>query len=277
MISIAAARTTALGALINSPLFAWENRAAAATLGGTTTLAGGPASNAVNGNTHSFWLPDISGTTAAFNVQFSAARTVSFVAIVAHNVATLSASVQVRRSTNGGANWSDAGAGTVTPTTDAPIAFRMVTTGADAADWQLYFTGLTASDPLAVGVAFFGDDLVMPQSFYQGFAPILTPTEVELQSNVSIGGNYLGSSVIKRGSSLQCAFEHIEPTFFRAASWLSFQRHFNEGRPAFCAWRPAKYASDLHYLWRDGPTLRPTNDGPRDLMAVQMQARVYEG
>lgn len=272
-IAISAGRTTALGTQTNHPFFAWENLAAAATLGGTTTLTGGAASNAVNMNTHSYWLPDVSTTTASLIVDLGSAASIGFAAIVAHNLFTYGGSVQVRRGTDG-VSWSDAGAGSVTPTNNSPIAWRWV--ASSYRYWQFYFTGLTSGDDLAVGVAFLGNELVMPRPFYQGFSPILTPTEVELQSNVSVGGNYLGSSVIKRGSTLQAEWNNLSPTFVRGTSWLSFQRHFNDGLPFFFGWRPAKYPQDIHYAWRQGGTIRPNNSGPKDWMSLGIDARVYE-
>lgn len=277
-IAISAARTSALGTEINNPFFAHLNLAASlsATMGGTATVTGGAASNALNGNTFSYWLPDVTSTEAALSAQFSSARTISFVGIAAHNLADYGATVAVQRSSDG-SSWTDAGAGTVTPTDNSPICFRMVTSGQSYAYWRIRITGLTSGDDIAIGVALFGDDLVLPRRVYQGFSPILTPTEVEFQSNVSVGGNYLGSSVIKRGSRVQISLQNLDPTFVRGTGWLAFQRAFNDGSPAFFAWRPAKYPQDIHYIWRDGEVVRPENSGPRDLMSLSLQARVYEG
>lgn len=273
-IAISAARTTALGTETNHPFFAWENLAASATLSGTTTLTGGAASNAVNGNTHSYWLPDISGTSARFIVDLGSATSITFAAVAAHNLSSFSgAYCQVRRSSDN-VSYSDAGANTITPTDNSPMAFRM--SGQTYRYWEFNFANLTAGDDLAVGVAFFGNDLVMPRPFYQGFSPILTPTEVELQSNVSVGGNYLGSSVIKRGSTLSAEWNNLSATFVRGTSWLAFQRHFNDGLPFFFGWRPAKYPQDIHYAWRQGGTIRPNNSGPKDWMNLGIDARVYE-
>jgi len=270
-----AARTTALDGQVNNPFVAWDNLAATATLGGTATLADGGRSNAVTGTTYDYWLPNVTATTAQFQVTFGSAIAISFASIAAHNLFTLGASVSLQRSTNGGANWSDAGGGVHTPTDNTPIAFRVVTTGADAADWRFNVTGLTASDPLYIGVAFFGNDLVIPQRLYQGFTPVIVPTEVQLQSNVSVGGNLLGSSVIAEGSTLSLGIDHLTPAFIRGALFKSFMTAFNRGGGFFVAWRPSDYAQDIHYAWRDGAVIRPTNSGPRDFMSFGIAARVY--
>lgn len=277
-IAISLARQDALAALsyVDNPFLAWSNLGASATLGGTTTLAGGQASKAFNGKTYNYWLPDVAATTARLSVQFASARTISFVGIAAHNLGTLGASVRVQRSTDG-VSWTDAGAGLLAPTDDGPLGWRMVTSGQDYAYWSLYITGLTASDPVAIGVAFFGDDMVIPQRFYSSFAPVITPTEVALQSNVSQGGNLVGTHVVQRGSRLSTEIAHLQASFIRGTDWKAFQTAFNEGAPAFFGWRPDTYPEDLHYLWRDGPVLQPQNMGIRSLMSVGLQARVYEG
>ena len=275
-IATAPSRASILADQVNNPFVAHVNIGATATLGGTAGVTGGGASNAVNGNTYSYWLPNVTSTTANLRFTFGSARTVSFAAIEAHNLADYGATISVQRSTDGGVNWNDAGAGPVTPADNRAIAWRMVTVGNDAADWRFQITGLTSGDDIAIGVAFLGDELVIPRRLYQGFSPILTPTEVGLQSNVSVGGHLLGSSVVQQGSTLQADITNVDPSFLRGADWLAFQRAFNRGTPAFFAWRPTKYGTDLHYIWRDGQVIRPTNSGPRDLMALQIAARAYE-
>ena len=169
---------TAAGYLEN-PFVAWNNSAALSTtiLGGTSTLTDGAAANAVSGTTYDYWLPDVTGTTARFEVKFPAALGINCAAIAAHNLADLGGSIALRRSTDGGASYSATGlGGTITPTDNGPIVFRVASTGIDAAAWQFNFTGLTAGDPLFVGVAFFGTDMIFPRRFYKDFAPVLSPT-----------------------------------------------------------------------------------------------------
>lgn len=280
MIATASARATALASAgqTENPFAAWNNQAATATLSsGDPVLTDGALANAVSGTTYDYWLPSVTGSTVSFFVTFPAARTISFVGIAAHNLATLGANVRVQRSTTGtGGPWTDAGAGLVTPTDNSPIGFRMVTSGNDAADWRILFSGLTASAPLYVGVVFFGNDMVFPSRFYKDFAPNIRPTEVQLQSNVSVGGNLLGNSIIAQGSTINAQIRHLTPAFVRG-DMLEFIPHFNAGKGFFFAWRPNTYAQDMAYAWREGATLRPVNSGPRDYMAIEMGMRAYEG
>jgi len=258
----------------NNPFAAWENKAAGKTYGGTTALAAGPAANAFAPGTYNYWLPDVTTTSATLTVDMGAAVSARFMALEAHNVGTLGATVAAQHSPDG-TTWTDCGAGSATPDDDRALAWRL----ADISRryWRWSFTGLTSGDPLAVGVAFIGEDMVFPRRFYQGFAPVITPTEVQLQSSVSVGGNLLGSTVVVSGSTMQASFQNIPAAFVRGDDFKSMMRAFNRGFPMFFAWRPLKYGQDLHYIWRDGATIRPDNAGPRDLMAFGIEARVYEG
>lgn len=260
----------------DNPFALWENKAIGATLVSTlATAADGPKDNAITGTTYDYWKPVVVGTTADFRITITS-QTIACVGIASHNLGTLGATVAVQRSVDSGANWLDGGAGSITPTDDSPMIFRMVASGADAADWRVLITGLSASDPVAVAVISFGSELIFPVRFYSGFAPIITATEVELQSNVSQGNHLLGSSVVSRGSMLEATFQHVDPAFVRG-DMKPFQLHFNAGGGLFFAWRPATYASDVHYCWRESGVVRPSNDGGRDFMAFTLAMRSHDG
>lgn len=162
------------------------------------------------------------------------------------------------------------------PADDGPILHRIVATAAQGIRWRI--GAVTGADTVTVGVAFAGPELRVPRKMFRDVAPILTPTEIELQANVSEGGELLGSAVVRRGSMLELELSLIPDTFFRGGDWLAFQRAWNEGAPAFLAWRPAGYPQDLHYGWRPqgGGVLRPVITGPLAFMGATLQARVHE-
>lgn len=164
----------------------------------------------------------------------------------------------------------------IIPEADDPLAWYFADTSGAAFRFRFYSTA-GAPGAVGVGVAFIGAVMTMDRPFYQGYAPIIRPTEVELQSNVSAGGHLLGSAVVKRGSRLQMDFANLSDSFVRGDDFAGFMEHFNEGGAAFVAWRPTKYPDDLHYFWRDGATIRPTNSGPKALMGLTIEGRVYEG
>lgn len=256
----------------NNPFVAWNNIAANGTLSGTAVVTGGERENAIVGSTYNKWRPLVTAGSAIFSVDFGAATTISFAAMVAHNLATTGGAVVPEYSTNG-STWVNPGFGGTTPDDNGVMAFRFVATSARY--WRFSFTAVPIGSTLSAGVMFFGNETIIPRRFYQGFSPILTPTEVQLQSNVSVGNELLGSSVIGRGSTLQTTVQYVDPDFVRGADWLAFQRHFNDGGGSFLGWRPDKYPQDIHYGWRNGPVIRPDNAGPRDLMSFNVQMQVY--
>lgn len=273
MIYTTAARASALAAVGQSdnPFVAWNNLAATATLSGTNVLADGARANAVTGTTYDRWRPDIGGTMANLICDLGTAQAVGCAGIAAHNAATFGASVRVAYSSDD-ITYTDA-SDLVTPTDNSAIFLRF--NSVSARYWRFRFTSLTAGDLLSVGVAFLGQELILDR-FYQGFAPPIVPTEVQLQSNVSVGGNLVGSSVVAQGSTLSAQITNVAAATIRSASFLSFMRHFNEGKPIFFGWRPLTFAQDAWYCWRDGAVIRPESAGVRDLMNFTLNARAYE-
>lgn len=259
----------------NNPFVAWDNLAATATLSGSTPADDGAYANAVTGTTYDYFTPTTGAGTVEFRAKFGSAKALTFAGIAAHNLGEHGMSAYVEYSTNNGASWTDGGAGVINPDDDSPIAWRM--NGDASADfWRVRLVGGSASKVPSLGVVFFGDDLVIPTRIYQGFAPRITPTEVALQSNVSIGNHLLGSSVVFQGSRISAGFTLVSPTFIRG-DFKPFQTAFNSGQPCFFGWRPEKYADDLHYCWRDGGVIRPDNSGPKDYMGFNLDMRCHDG
>lgn len=279
-ISSARAALLAAAGTQSNPIIAWENLAATATI---TTNRGAPidgsAINAVSGTTFDAWEPntDVSVGNIIFQCDMGSAVAPDFVGLVGHNGAAIGVtSVTVQHSPDA-STWTTV-SGSMLTAAMGGISDGFYFSGAPARQyWRVVFNGVPALAQLSVAGIFIGNVLTVPDRFYQGFAPVITPTEVELQSNVSAGGNLLGSSVTKRGSRIGLNFDHLPQSFVRGARWMAFQRAFNDGNPAFLAWRPTKYGQDLHYIWRDGAVIRPSNSGPKDYMSAQVEARVFEG
>lgn len=255
----------------NNPVIAHVNEGASATVSTTTGTEGAAAVNAVSGATYNFWSCTPSGgNLARIQFVFASAVTLNFVGIAAHNLGDLGATVKVQHSLNSGGSWIDSAAGSVSPADNAAIGFRFQ--DVTATHWRLTISGVSAD--VVIGLVLLSREIVIPDRIYQGYAPPLTPTQVDLQSNVSEGGHLLGSSVVRMGSAATASFGYVAPAFLRGASWLAFQAAFNSGEGFFWAWRPEKYG-DLFYAWRAGAVLRPTNSGPRDLMSFDLAMRFY--
>jgi len=267
------ASALSLAGTSNNPIVAYDNAADDGTLstsGGTEVEA---AANAGTGTTYDAWIATGTGGGLAFlQLVLPSAQSLSFVAITGHNIATLGANVRVEYSLNSGGTWLDSGAGVETPTDNQAIAFYFDAVSTDY--WRIRVSDAVAVD-VEIAVALFSNPITIGQRIYQGYAPPITPNVVELQSNVSEGGNLLGSAVVRKGSRASAALTHIDPTFLRGASWTGFQSHFNGGGGFFWLWRPTKY-DDAFYAWRDGAAIAPDNSGPKDYMSFDMGMRFYD-
>ena len=255
----------------NNPLIFWD------ALGGgsgtwftSTGTEVNSAAYAGTGTTYDAWTATPNGSNqAALRLDFGSAQDVEFAAITAHNLSDVGATVRIDSSPDGSI-WTIR-SDTDTPSDNQAIGFYF--TSASARYWRVWITN--ATDDVSIAVAVFGSPITMEQRIYQGYAPPITETSVDLQSNVSEGGNLVGSSVVRSGSSASVNFTYLDPATLRGATWKAFQRHFNEGGGFFWAWRPTKY-DDLFYAWRMGKTIMPANSGPKDYMSLGMEMRLYD-
>lgn len=227
--------------------------------------------NASDGGTYSYWVPNTAGQTSATYVSdLGASKSVNFVGIVSHNLGTSGASIVVAYASDG-SNWTDVEVDN-SPTTDDNIG--MFFEDIEARYWRVSLTFPTSS-ALLVGVVSFGAALVFPTRIYQGYTPPLQATSVEQLGNVTEGGNYIGTAVVRRGQAASFGLNYLKPEFVRGVEMQAFQSWFNAGKPFFWSWRPLKYGDTL-YAWRTGATIVPTNSGPNDLMSFSASVRAYD-
>ena len=255
----------------NNPIVLWESLSGTLTTGVGTEVES--ATLSATGTTYDPWIATpTGGGITTLQMVFASAQSLNAVAIAAHNVGTIGATVRVQYSTNSGSSWTETEAGNISPSDDQAILFYFDEVSADY--WRIRVTN-AGSNNVEIGVAYWGTVMTIPRRFYQGYTPPITPTNVMLQSNVSQGGNLLGAAVTRKGSSASATVQNVDPTFIRGTDFKGFMNHFNNGNGSFWAWRPTKYG-DLFYCWRDGNTIAPTNSGPRDLMSFDMNMRFYD-
>lgn len=268
----------ALAGTQNNPIIAWNNflqsSGATVTTDGGTETADGAAINATTGTTYDYWQANASGSAVNLQVVFNTTRAPDFAGISAHNLADLGASIAIQRWN--GSSWEGVGTGPVTPATNEAIGFYFDASG--STQWRFRVTNIVSTQVVRIGVAFLGDAMTMPQRIYQGYTPTLRPNQVALQTNISEGGNLLGSTVVRKGIRLGAKFSLIRRGFVRnddsTTGFLNFIDHFNAGKPFYWAWRPSRYG-DLYWAWRDGAVVDPTNSGPTTYQSLSLDMRAY--
>ena len=257
VISTAQASAIATAGNTDRPLILWDN---SYVQGCTISQSLGTVQTSVQflktPSTWDFWssLPNGSGD-ADFQMDMGSAVDVDCVAIASHNAFDVATSVVVQWSTSGAGPWTTIGA-SPTLSNNSSIGWHFVSQSARY--WRLLFSGVGLADIVRVGTVYVGGCIQIPRKVLRGVAPAITPTNVELESNVTMGGHLVSTAEIRKSSSMQLAFNLIPSTYVRATAWINFQNHFNSGEPIFIAWRPSGYPQDFHYAWRDGGVIRST-------------------
>jgi len=279
-VAISAARVSALASSseTNHPIILWDNTlqgsgVTLSTNGGAAASDGAPV-NATLGSTYSYWkaTPSAAATAVSFVCQYGVNRLLHGCGIAAHNLHTIGATVTYAYSPDG-TTWTTIA--TVTPTDASPILLYGVAVLNPY--YRIRISGITDTTQVRIGVISFGQPMLLEHRYYKTVQWPLTPNDVELQSNVSEGGNLLGSSVVRRGGGMSFAVDRITPVYARGATWLGFERHYNAGKGFFFAWRPATYG-DCAYAWRAPGTaaMSTVNSGLNAFLAAQMQMRFFD-
>lgn len=250
----------------NNPVILWADAITGATApDGVAT--NGEAANALSGNTFDVAMPLVVSNVAI--LAFTASAAINNISIAAHNLGTLGASVTVQYFESGA--WVDTEAGTVNPTDDQAIMWRIG--GQNRADWRVRMTGIASGQPM-IGVLMAGIETIVNQRIYIGYAPPLTPNRIDIQPVMSEGGHFLGSVVVSKSSQVVAEITEADIAFVRSTDWLGFQAHFNSGAGFFWGWRPEKYG-DLFYARSNGGVLAPQNTGPKDRVSFSLPMEFY--
>jgi len=270
-ISPGLASTLSTAGTSNNPVIAWDNLASGTSPTGIGAVVQSRAF-AVTGTTYdrAVITPDGSSQ-ASIEIDLGSNTSISFASVAAHNAGDVAGAFRIQYKVLAGDAWSDSGSGPAVPADNQAVAFYFA--AVSARFWRIYATSVTAN--LEIGVFFLGNPVTLPRTIYQGYAPPITANVVDLQSRVSEGGNLLGSSVVRKGSTAAASLTLVEDSYLRADAWKAFQRHFNTGGGFFWAWRPTKYG-DIFYAWRSGGVIAPSNTGPKARMAFDMAMRFYD-
>lgn len=253
----------------NRPVFAYENLISDAALTGGNAQEGSPRGNLRTPSTYDRYRQAADSAAATIVATFSQPREVALMAVSGHSLNGMCASIQL--SYHDGTAWVDGPEiGDLSP---ASIGSRIAPAMTDRV--RLILNGVKAG--ASVGVWFAGAELVSPQSFHSGYAPRIVAHNVELQSNVSEGGNLLGSATVRTGSSASFDLTHLYPEFVRGEAFKGLLRHHNAGRGYFMGWRPGRYPEDFHYVWRQGAAVVPKMMGLRAFMQASFNLRVFDG
>lgn len=249
---------------LNYPRIGW--RRITGTISASTAEAGFAASNAGNPRTDSFWRPTEAPATWA--IDAGSAVSVSYVGIAAHDLGAQAATVVVESSANN-TDWT--ARLTVAPNNTALFGLFAVVS---ARYWRIRIS--SASAPPTLGVIQFGAVTEVPQrAQYVGSVSFDRAEVIDIDQNVSEGGQWLGASVRQRFLDLSMSVAHLSETWV-ASEWNPFSAHARRAQPFFVADRPGEFVNSCAYAWTQSD-LRPVRDVPNAVVAnaVDMQMRGY--
>jgi len=206
---------------------------------------GFPASNATS------WLITGGGwrataITANLSLTLPASESFNSFALYKHNLGTLGATVKLQYSSDG-ITWSDFTGSEQAPANDKAIFF--VGTSQSALYWRLNFTGIAAAATLTIGQVFIGNALQL----YNPPEPGFTPPELALNnkyiSSRADGGDFLGRSLIRRGSKMSFSNSVVHKDWIRA-NWQDVMAAL-EKTPFYYAWDSANYPFEVAFCYVD--------------------------
>jgi len=225
------------------------------TVSASSAAAGFPAAAANNPLTYEFWRA--TSLPAWWKVDAGTSTSVNYVGIASHTLSDSTATVSVQYSADN-SSWTTVDS--LTPADNSPIMFLFAPVSARY--WRIYITAATVP---SVGVVYIGTTLDMQRACYSGLSPIDMSRNTVIRTNVSEGGQWLGRTIIRQGSSMSVGFRHLDYDWYKdnfdpfAVDALSY--------PFFFAWRPDGYPETIGYVWTSGD-ITPSTMGIRDLLQV---------
>ena len=200
--------------------------------------------NAVNSNdddTWNSWKP--SAVPAWIASDMGSAVICDSVGVSAHTMATAGASFRVQYSSDG-VSWTDAFA-SYTPTSNEDILVFF--SAISARYWRFYTTGAIAN----YGVIRIGEKLAFPNAPISGHKPLHHARTFEMLSNESMGGNFIGTRVVRKGAETSVNIGQVDRDWAETYV-VKFEEHFNTGKTFFYCGSPLDTPADMGYCKRPG-------------------------
>ena len=215
-----------------------------------------PSDAPLNELTYEFWRP--TALPATWTLDAVLPSYADYIGIAAHTLGSSSCTVTIQSSPDN-STWTNIDS--LTPTDDSPIMFLF--DEVLARYYRLSITG--GADMPSVGVVYVGQTLDMMRPCFGGLTPINLSRNSVIRPNKSEGGQWLGRSVIRQGTSMSVSYKNLDGDWLRTY----FQPFMIDAisYPFFYAWRPDNYPDACGYVWTTKDIV-PSNQGVNSLMQV---------
>jgi hypothetical protein len=229
------------------------------TINGTATASTSsttfPEDAPLNSLTYEYWRP--TAMPATWTLDAGSSKMANYFGIGSHSLGSSGSSITIASSPDN-TNWTTID--TLTPTDDSPIMFLFA--NRTARYWRLSISGIVVP---SVGVIYVGPVLEMIRPCFAGLSPINLSRVTVMRPNKSEGGQWIGRSVIRSGSTMKVQYNNLGGDWYRSYFDLFVKRAIYA--PFFFAWRPSDYPDAIGYVSVDKDII-PTNSNSRDLMSV---------
>lgn len=216
-------------------------------------------------NTWERWT-SASGTMEARFQPVSSVK-VNAIGIAAHNLGSTGSQVVV--STSDTVNGTFTTRGVANPTDNSPLLFLFDDVD-DCEDVKVTITGGTDRE---VGVVYAGEALQMYRPIFGGVDPLDLNVDADYRNNISESGQFLGRTVIRRGSNGSFRWKNLNDEWVREKFKPFMESAITQ--PFFINWRP-----DFYDTTAFGYTTRPisisNSGGGNRLMSVSLNFRGFD-
>lgn len=215
----------------------------ASTVVASNEVTGFEGENCYDWLAYDWWKPGATGD-QTLTATFASSQSPDYFACFAHNLGGEGASIVLQA--NVASVWTDQFTD-VSPT-GTEVVFRYFASGDTSTQWRILITDCTVDT--VVGVAAFGDSLILPHGIDVGFTPPNLHRDTRILNSVSVGGVFLGRSLIRNGNMLNLKSDKMEPSWIRS-DWEPFMDHA-ETKPFFFSWNYDSYPGESAYCWTSG-------------------------
>lgn len=216
------------------PIIGYNNRLEEGTVAGDGT----DKQNAYDWFTHDAW---ITGAGSGYlEVTLASPAPVDYLAVARHTIFTQGGAVKLQHDPGGG--YVDLPNSIYTPPDDSP--FMVIFDAVTSTKFKLVVSGLAAAAELAV--VSFGARLQLERGAQAGFTSPMWGRRDTIRPATSEGGEMIGRSLIRTGSSGQLALAHLTESWLRAY-FDPFVQHARE-KPWFFLWNGQDYPTEVALL-----------------------------
>ena len=252
---------------ISDSAVAYRNVMAEGTLSWSSQTTDGAAANALGPQTFDSWVP--AAMPANIATLLPSAVACDTAAIVSHTLGSSGATAYIEASLD---NVTWVTFATITPTDDRDIFVLFSDLGGISYPrWRLRVTGATAP---AIGIVWIGPRLIIPMGVQASYTPLNLSLTVDLMTNDTRGGQFLGNRIMKKGASTGVNIAPQERWWVQSEA-MPFIAHYNAGKPFLWLSCPALHPEDAFYVWRAGDTLSGSYSGGSLWVDMALSVNAY--